>query len=308
MNRNGRAALAASLFAACALFGCSKKEAAQLSRAEMADSMVMAEAPMMAGRGFAPEPPADMIADEAGGSFSEDAKPAAPTPAERKLVRTGSVQLEVESLKDARAAAEAWVRSFGGYVAQSGESESRLSMTARIPSARFDEAMAATGSFGRTLSRDVSSQDVTEQFYDLSSRLRSKEIMRGRLEGYLASAKDVKDMLEIEVKLNEVTADLESMRSRMNRLSGQIEYATITLSAALPVNRTEDGFATPDVRGMLREFAGNVLGFFAWILGAVLYVVVFGVPLVLLAALAFWVTFGRLGLVRRLFGALRSKK
>lgn len=246
-----------------------------------------------ANKGYKPEGPA-----------SSDVEPTK----ERKLVRTGNIQLEVDSLAKTNGAVQSWATSLGGYVANSSESGTWLSISVRIPSDNFDEAMSSLGKFGRTLSRSVNSKDVTEQFYDLETRIKTKEVMLERLNGYLANAKDISDMIKIESKLNDVTSDLESMKGRMKRLSSQIDFATIEISAQLPPNKTEDGFALPDARGKFRDFVGNILEFFVVLLFIVLYVAVFGAPIVLVGALFFWLCFGKLGLVRRLFAKLRAKK
>lgn len=227
---------------------------------------------------------------------------------ERKLVRTGSISLEVESLAKTNSAVQSWASSLGGYVANSNESGTFLSISVRIPSNRFDEAMSSLGSFGRTLSRSVSSKDVTEQFYDLETRIKTKELMLERLNNYLSNAKNVSDMIQIEGKLNDVTTELESMKGRMKRLSSQIDFSTIDISARLPSNKTEDGFVLPDARGRFRDFVGNILGFFVILIFIVLYVAVFGTPIVLILAFFYWLCFGKLGLIRRLFAKLRAKK
>lgn len=275
----------------CAAFlGCAKKSAtvalSQMPKAAFREMAVADEAEV-----------ADFSNAESGGVLPER---------ERKLIKNGYVSIEVESLRAARETAENWVKAFGGFIKDSDEYASHLSITARIPAARFDEAMKATGDFGKTLSRNISTNDVTEQFYDLESRLAAKEIMVDRLNFYLSSAKDIKDMIEIETKLNEVTSDLDSMRSRMKRLSGDIDFSTISISAALPVNRTEDGFTLPDAKTKMREFTRNVLEFFVSLAFFVLYAVVFGIPIILIIALAFWLLFGKIGIIRRLYAKLKN--
>ncbi len=289
------------------IFGCSKKsESVSFATASFDEQKAAgASLSMRSAKQFAvdDEMPAEFESAEEEADIEEGTLG---TSFERKLIRTGSVNLEVESLREAREKAEEWVKSFGGYITSSSESGNYLSISARIPRSHFDEAMVATGKFGRMISKNVYSRDVTEQFYDLSSRLKTKEVMLSRLQSYLEVAKDVKDMIQIESKLNEVTSDLEVMRGQMNRLSGQIEYSTVDLSMSLPVNRTEDGFVLPDARSKIRAFVGNVLAFFVGLFFAILYVIVFGVPLVLLSALIFFLCFGKIGLIRKLFARLKK--
>ena len=143
----------------------------------------------------------------------------------RKLIRTGHIRFEVSSLAEAKAATEAWAKRFGGYVSDFSEDERSLGMTVHIPSAAFDDAMASSGGIGKILSKSADSVDVTDRFYDLDSRLATRRVLLERLQSYLRDAKNIKDMLEIEMKINDVTAEIEEMQGQFNRLSKQIELA-----------------------------------------------------------------------------------
>ena len=227
---------------------------------------------------------------------------------ERKLIKTGNVRLEVQSLSEVKAGVESWVKKYGGYIANSDEGTSSATFTVKVPSSRFEDAMGETSSFGKVTGKNVNSKDVTDRFYDLKSRLESKRIMQERLESYLKSAKDIKDMLEIESKLNDVTADLEAMQGQMNLLSAQISFSEITVIARLKPNHTEEGFTLPDVGRKFSDLASNVVYFVVGLFFAVIYIVLFGIPVVLVLAFFYWLCFGKIGLVRKLFARLRKKE
>lgn len=231
----------------------------------------------------------------------------APESYERKLIKTGHVSLEVQSLAEVKAGVESWVQKYGGYIASSDEGSNSATFTVKVPSGRFEDAMNETASFGKVTGKNVGSKDVTDRYYDLKSRLETKRIMQDRLESYLKSAKDIKDMLEIESKLNDVTADLEAMQGQLNRLSAQISFSDITVFARLKPKHTDQGFQLPDVGSRFSDLLGNVVYFFVGLLFVVIYVVIFGVPIVLILALLYWLCFGRIGLVRKLFARLRKQ-
>lgn len=226
---------------------------------------------------------------------------------ERKLIKTGDISLEVQSLDEAAKAIGEWAAKFGGYVESSYSGESDGNVKARIPSERFDDAMAAAGNLGEVKSQSVSSEDVTERFYDLKTRLETKKVMRGRLEDYLSKAKDMKDLLQIERELNSVVTDIESMEGSMRRLSSKIDYSSITVSYSLPYRADPKGgsFKWPDFGDGFRRFASHIVDFFAWLVKVVLYVVICGIPLLALVSLLFWLLFGKVGLVRRIFRRLK---
>ena len=223
-----------------------------------------------------------------------------PSGQERKLVYTGSLEFTVKSLADFSAAVEEWVQAHGGYISSSAETTTGVSVTAHVPQARFHEAMAATASLGTAETKNISSRDVSEQFYDLETRLSTRRTLLERLETYLARASDMEDLLRIESEINDVTAELESMQGQMNRLEGQIEYARIDIFGRLPSHTTESGFRFPRMSEKFSGFLAGAVEFFADMFIVLLYAAVCGIPAVLVLAGIYWLAWGRAGLLRRL--------
>ena len=225
---------------------------------------------------------------------------------ERKLIRTGNVTLEVKTLSDAEEKITAWAKSLGGYITNANTWENGAGFTVRVPSSRFDDAMAQAGEFGRVTNRSVSSQDVSDNYYDLQSRLQTKYILRDKLTGYLGQAKDIKDLLEIERQLNSVLEDIDSTEGRFKRLSGQIDFSTIYINMQFERGKDEGGIILPDVKNSWNEFVSTVIAFFWGLLKVLFYIVIFGIPLIALAAFLFWLLFGKVGLLVRLFKKLKK--
>ena len=225
---------------------------------------------------------------------------------ERKLIRTGNVSLEVQSLSDAEEKIAAWAKSLGGYVTNANTWEMGAGFTVRIPSERFDQAMADAGNFGRVTNRSINSQDVSDNYYDIKSRLETKYILRDKLSNYLSQAKDIKDLLEIEHQLNSVIEDIESTESRFKRLSNQIDYSTIYIDMHFAHGKDEGGIILPDVKESWNTFVSNIIAFFWGLLKVLFYIVIFGIPLIALAAFFFWLLFGKVGLLVKLFKKLKK--
>ena len=157
----------------------------------------------LAGRGFNSKAMADTAYyDSVEYEMAEESAPEAYVEEyERKLIRTGNVSLEVQTISDAEDKIAAWAKSLGGYVTNANTWQYGAGFTVRIPAERFDEAMSQVGDFGRVTNRSVNSQDVSDNYYDMQSRLETKYILRDKLQSYLNQAKDIKDLLEIERQL-----------------------------------------------------------------------------------------------------------
>lgn len=246
------------------------------------------------GKGFSPEGPGNSSVTEQSSNQV----------VERKLIKRGNVNIEVQNLKNAQESVEKWCKDFGGYIESFSENTNSANFNLRIPSVKFDEALNYVGEFGTVKSKNISTQDVSEQFYDLQGRLATKKIMKERLQKYLTQAKDVKDMLQIEKELNNTISEIESMEGRMKRLSGQIEYSSVNIFLELPYRTSDEGFVWPDFLQGFREFLSNCVDFFVGLFGIMVYAIVFGVPIIAILAFLYWLLIGKKGLLIKLFKKL----
>ena len=223
---------------------------------------------------------------------------------ERKLIKRGNLEIEVNNLQSGEEAVEKWCKDFGGYVASSSNYETSAHFSLKIPAQNFDSALNSLGDLGKIKSKNISTQDVSEQFYDLQTRLETKKIMRDRLKNYLAQAKDVKDMLQIEKELNNALSEIESMEGRLKRLSGQIEFSSVDISLVLPYRTTDEGFVWPDIPQGFRKLISNIVDFFVGFFNILFYIVIFGVPVIAVVAFFYWLLIGKKGLLIKLFKKL----
>jgi Domain of unknown function (DUF4349) len=170
----------------------------------------------------------------------ESAAPvAANTPsssADRKLVRTGSLELTVKSPAAAAEQIRRMAESMGGYLESSqigGTKDAPTAdLTIRVPVARFEDAKAQI----RTLAARVESEktdatDVTRQYVDMQARLRNLHAEEAQYLAIMKSAFKVDDMLEVTQKLSEVRGEIEQQQAEFQTLSKQVE--TVALSIAL---------------------------------------------------------------------------
>lgn len=223
----------------------------------------------------------------------------------KKIIRNGSMGLEVESLSETLEQIEKWVSDFGGYISSSDEGSSWLNVRAHIPENRFDEAMESTGSFGKLVYKNISSRDVTDQYYDIETRLKNKRLLLEKLQGYLKDAKNISEIMQVEDKIENCTSEIESLQGQINRLSKEISYSEIYINANLPNNYTESGFILPDTKSDFRDFVSNIINFCSGYFWVIFYILIVGTLCVILAAFLFWLSFGKLGLVKKLFKKLR---
>ncbi len=226
--------------------------------------------------------------------------------AERKLIYTGYISLGVENLAETKNAVERWLEKYGGYIDNSSESQSGVRFSVNVPQENFFAAMEECVSLGKVKIKNINCRDATEQFYDLKTRLDTRHILLERLQNYLANSKDIKELIEIETKINDVTSELEHLQGNMNRLQKQISFSQIEVQANLPAGSNDSGFIFPDIKDGVRDLLGNVVSFFVNFIFVLIYVFIFGTLIVLALILIYWIAFGKIGLVRKLFDKTRK--
>lgn len=103
------------------------------------------------------------------------------------------------------------------------------SITFRIPVEKFDEVVDEVSSMGELISKDITGQDVTDEFRDLTIKLKNALVMRDRLIELLGKANTVKESLLIEAELKRLLEEIELIKGRLKFLKESALYSKITV-------------------------------------------------------------------------------
>ncbi|OHD12717.1 MAG: hypothetical protein A2Y34_05645 [Spirochaetes bacterium GWC1_27_15] len=226
---------------------------------------------------------------------------------ERKRIKTGTVNYEINDLTNIEKAVEKKVKQFGGYVANANFSLSNGTMQIKIPANTFDDFVSIVGDFGKVTSKTINVEDVTLTFYDQENRIKTKKILLDRLQTYLSQARNVEELIKLETEINNVTEQLESMEGNFKNLSYLIGYSTLTLNFYVP-STTQFIRSLPSLKRGFNELLYNFIDFIYGLLFVILYIVVFGIPILLLIGLIYLLTFGKIGLLKKFFKFLSARK
>jgi len=211
------------------------------------------------------------------------------------LIRTGNASIEVDSLAAGIAAVHALAAHLGGYIAntsmQAGNARVHsATLQLRIPSARFDEAMAALRPIGKLESSNVDAEDVGEEYVDVSAQVANGRRLEARLIEILATRTGkLSDVLAVERELARVRGEIDRQEGRLRYLRAHTAMSTlvVTVHEPLPIvgQHGSGSVIAESFRQSWRNFVGFVAGFIAAlgtlvpllvVLGAVGYVVVRG--------------------------------
>lgn len=162
-----------------------------------------------------------------------------------RVVRTADMSLRVRksAFDTVWGDASRLATRLGGYVVSSNRgtpgprplSEDSASEPAsgdlviRVPAARFEEALAELRKLGVVLADTVQSQDVTQEFVDLESRLRNQRSQQSVLLRLMAQSRNVGETLAVQQQLAQVQDQIEQITGRLNALKTLTTLSTISL-------------------------------------------------------------------------------
>jgi len=156
------------------------------------------------------------------------------TTQDRMIVRTGDMSLVVEDVIQARDDISQLAERLKGYVVSSQisgeEAEMRGWISIRVPDEKFDQALTELRNLAvRVKSESTSSQDVTQEYTDLQSRLRNAEATESQYLALLEKAKTVEDILKIYQSLSQVRQEIEQIKGRMQYLERTSSMSLVTV-------------------------------------------------------------------------------
>ena len=204
--------------------------------------------------GSATTAPGAMDRDGTGGA-GPAAEPAKPAPAQgvvdgqtayrddAKIIRTGSITLEVSDVTSALRVARDAIVGLGGYVGASTTSNDAdrpsAEITYRIPADQWERALdtlrGLNGLTTKVVNEHTEAVEVTGQVVDLEARITNLRASESALQGIAAKATKITDVLEVQAQLTETRGQIETLTAQLKDLNDRTAYATLTVQYNVPI-------------------------------------------------------------------------
>lgn len=164
---------------------------------------------------------------------------------QRMIIHEHYMNMEVQDLQSVLRGLQREVNNLpGAYVQSLNEwkhesrtsTEHRADITLRIPVNDWGSMEEYIEDLGNILERSMDGQDVTEEYVDLESRLRSQLAHEQRLLELFDRAEDIEDLLKIEQELSRIRTTMEQMEGRQQYL----ERVTSTVKVSLNLFEVEE--------------------------------------------------------------------
>lgn len=215
----------------------------------------------------------------------------APVETERKIVRNADLELEANAPEESQAKIAQIAESKGGFVVESTQSSSdvktttrdTVTMTVRVPSAKFDEALGEIRqSASRVIVENIKGEDVTEEFIDIEARLKAQKALEAQFLEIMKRSNSVEDALNVQTEIARVRGEIEKIEGRKRFLESQASLSTVKIKLQTPAvfSRNSSGFFY-----QLREALGDgfdaALGFILFFVRALIALLPFLLLIVL---------------------------
>lgn len=153
---------------------------------------------------------------------------------EQKIIKTGNLRFETSDLETTYNQIQTAVKNYKGTIQNDTEGKDYQSVfkniTVRVPSKNFDlflkDISKGVDYFDN---KEISSQDVTEEYIDIDARLKAKKILEVRYLELLKKANKVSEMLEIETQLSAIREEIEAKEGQLRYMQNRVSMSTVTI-------------------------------------------------------------------------------
>lgn len=202
---------------------------------------------------------------------------------ERIVIRSARLAIVSKDVQKATEALKGYAQENGGFVVsanvESAESEApTATVSFRIPADKLDAAVAFVRLQAvRVASESIAGEDVTEEYVDLTARLKNLTASETQLLAIMKDARKTEDVLAVRREIERVRAEIESLTGRKKYLdqSAKMSSVVVTIAtdeASLPVVKTEDQWRPVVV---MKQAAAALLDVLKFLVNVVIWAIVF---------------------------------
>ena len=162
--------------------------------------------------------------------------------ADRKVIFNANITMEVEDYNESYGKIQSII-SGNGFVQNSNSTKdkyydedgnekytSRGVIVIRVARDKFESILGNIKDLGNVLEENIYTDDVTDKYFDVESRLKILRLEEERLISYLMDIKDPEIIFKYEKRLTEVRQEIESYTGTLRKWDNLVELSTITIN------------------------------------------------------------------------------
>lgn len=207
-----------------------------------------------------------------------------------KMIYTADLTVETTAFDDAASSLRQMVEDMGGYFETAslynrGGDYRSASYTIRVPVDQFQNLLTQVGELCHVVRKEESGDNISEEYYDVESRLVTQQTKLERLQTLLSQAETMEDIITIESAISDTELTIEQLTGTLRRYDSLVDYSTvnITLEEVYKLSNAEEP-PTSFASRLGKAFAAGWNGFVDVLEALVMILAYAWVPVVLLLA------------------------
>lgn len=153
---------------------------------------------------------------------------------DRRVIRNASLTLIASDVKNSYEKFAAFVSGKGGYELQQTTHVQNeivsIDAKLRVPPEHLDACLDYAAELGELRFVATDTEDITVQYFDAQTRLKSMETALERYYDYLDEAASIEESLSVQSQINQLTLEIEQIKGRLQLWQNQLKESTITLA------------------------------------------------------------------------------
>ena len=177
----------------------------------------------------------------------------------QKIVYTGNLSIQTLEYEKSAASIRKKIKDAGGfseaeserdndyywYSHSSGSGNTRyLSITARIPSEKFEDFINSLSGDGKVMSRSVNAENISQVYANKETYKKSLEKEQERLLEMMDKAQTIEEMITVESRLSEVERQLNVYKTDLAQMDKDVEFSTVYIELKEVKRYTEEVSST----------------------------------------------------------------
>ncbi|WP_195724306.1 DUF4349 domain-containing protein [Paenibacillus monticola] len=211
-----------------------------------------------------------------------------------KLIYHANLNMEVENYAKAQTEIRNMVSLANGYIIEftetSAEYEQGGTFILKVPASGFSSFLSNLDKVKHEkLERSIKGQDVSEEYVDLGSRLKAKQLMEVQYTEFMKKATKSSDLVSFANELGAIQEQIEQIKGRMRYIDQNVSFSTVELrlyqtdKAVVDKEETDQGPLMDRASSALNASLHAISVTFQWIVvilaGALPLLIVVGIVL-----------------------------
>jgi hypothetical protein len=152
-----------------------------------------------------------------------------------KIIKEADIKFEVDDYIESRKKLQDIINKWGAYISKEDERYTNFQITntiiIRVLSENFEKLINDIGAVSAKVDyKTINAYDVTEEYVDIESRLKTKREVEKRYYEILRKAYKIDEILEVENEIRKIREEIEAAEGRLKYLNDRVSYSTVTLT------------------------------------------------------------------------------